>query len=85
MEPVDEAIFKDSFNCMITWDDLNDKLRSTLPPKSTSGDVSYSYVIEKYEDLTQETFSGAPEEWRSVLIQNLELTCILKKSLMIGL
>ena len=62
VEPVDKTAFEDSFNCIITWDDLNNKLKAILPPKSTSRNMSYTYVIEKYEDLIQEAFSGEPEE-----------------------
>ena len=62
MELVDETAFEDSFNCIITWDDLNNELKAILPPKSTSTNMSYTYVIEKYEDLTQEAFSGEPKE-----------------------
>ena len=52
MLPSDNATFEDSFNCKITWDDLNQQCANK----------TYTYVIEKYEDLTQQTFSGAPEE-----------------------
>ena len=44
MPPAGNATFEDSFNCKITWDDLNNNLKATLPQKCTN--KTYTYVIE---------------------------------------
>ena len=59
---VNEIDFEDNLNCMVTWDKLNNKMKAILPCTSRNGSTIYTYVIEKYEDLTQEAFSGAAEE-----------------------
>lgn len=41
---------------------LKNKMKEVLPCVSTNGGRPYTYFIEKYEDLTQEEFSGAPQE-----------------------
>lgn len=57
---------EDISNCMVTWDSLNNKMKAVFPCTSTSGASTYAYIVEKYENLTQEEFSGAAEECFSV-------------------
>ena len=49
-------------NCVVAWDSLNNKMREVLPCISTSGGSTYTYFVEKYEDLILEEFSDAAEE-----------------------